>query len=159
MQGIKPVCFAQCMNAYLDCKYDRLHANLMCGEYIKAGWVSFELTELQSDQCDSPAGGSVFAPRTQPFLSLVCVDLFLPRSQIRWLVCARTRDLPRPLSEEGRGEKELFWYIFTEPLVRSLTFILPFFSSGYHLSRQGLRPDHHFGSLCQLPASSCSGLP
>jgi len=84
----------------------------MCGEYIKAGWVSFELTELQSDQCDSPAGGSVFAPRTQPFLSLVCVDLFLPRSQIRWLVCARTRDLPRPLSEEGGGVRKSCFGIF-----------------------------------------------
>ncbi len=71
-QGIKPVCFAQCMNAYLDCKYDRMHANLMCGEYIKAGWVSFELTELQSNQCDSPAGVSVFA-RTHTALSLLSV--------------------------------------------------------------------------------------
>jgi len=65
-QGIKPVCFEQCMNAYLDCKYDRRHANLMCGEYIKAGWVSFKLTEMQSDQCDSPA-----APVARPLLWLI----------------------------------------------------------------------------------------
>jgi hypothetical protein len=76
MQGIKPVCFEQCMNAYLDCKYDRRHANLMCGEYIKAGWVSFKLTEMQSDQCDSPAGASEFL-RAQCFCCFERVDLSL----------------------------------------------------------------------------------
>ena len=29
----------QCQNAYLDCGYSSYHMALMCGEYIKAGWV------------------------------------------------------------------------------------------------------------------------
>lgn len=44
------------MDAYINCQFDLRHANLMCGEYIKAGWVSYQLDELRSDQCDSPAG-------------------------------------------------------------------------------------------------------
>lgn len=63
-QAVKPVCFEQCMDAYINCKFDLQHANLMCGEYIKAGWVSYQLDETRSDQCDSPAGEVSFSLAT-----------------------------------------------------------------------------------------------
>lgn len=54
-QAIRPVCFDQCMNAYKDCKFDIRHSALMCGEYIKAGWVDYTKVEMEADQCDAPA--------------------------------------------------------------------------------------------------------
>jgi len=45
-----------------------MHANLMCGEYIKAGWVQYELPEVQANQCDSPA-----AHTTRPALGISLV--------------------------------------------------------------------------------------
>ncbi len=56
-RGVWPVCFEQCKNAYLDCGFGSYHMALMCGEYIKAGWVEFDSVGKASGQCDSPAPG------------------------------------------------------------------------------------------------------
>jgi len=77
--AVKPVCFEQCMDAYINCKFDLRHANLMCGEYIKAGWVSYQLDETRSDQCDNPAGFFLFAFFcTSPASVLTWSNVMLP---------------------------------------------------------------------------------
>jgi hypothetical protein len=77
-QGILPVCFPQCMNAYKDCSYSHRHATLMCGEYIKAGWVEWDLSEVNSDQCDAPAAS--LRPRPwAAWAAALCSLLYLRR--------------------------------------------------------------------------------
>jgi len=53
-QRVYPVCFPQCKNAYKDCGFSTEYANLMCGEYIKAGWVTYDYNL----NCDDPANRS-----------------------------------------------------------------------------------------------------
>jgi hypothetical protein len=54
-RGVWPVCFGQCRSAYLDCGFGAHHMALMCGEYIKAGWVEYDSVGRATGQCDSPA--------------------------------------------------------------------------------------------------------
>mmetsp|Transcript_32639 Transcript_32639/g.79016 ORF Transcript_32639/g.79016 Transcript_32639/m.79016 type:complete len:258 (+) Transcript_32639:55-828(+) len=41
-RAVQPVCWQQCWNAYKDCHYNNMHTTLMCSEYIKAGWVTYD---------------------------------------------------------------------------------------------------------------------
>jgi len=69
--GVFPVCWDQCYNGYIDCGFNKQYAILMCGEYIKAGWVTYQYRE----ECDSPAGRLTPSPTTPLLLLLLGLAL------------------------------------------------------------------------------------
>ena len=64
-----------------DCKYNNMHATLMCSEYIKAGWVTYDYLEKQNGQkaCDSKA--SLTRPGVWALWFAVVMCLFTVLSQ------------------------------------------------------------------------------
>ncbi|EKX44784.1 hypothetical protein GUITHDRAFT_163447 [Guillardia theta CCMP2712] len=52
--AIYPVCWSLCMNAYTTCDFGADSANLICGQYIKSGWVQYSYEESLKT-CDNSA--------------------------------------------------------------------------------------------------------